>query len=278
MEARHEEEREEVRKKADRMRSMVPRKDRLGKQRVNEEIAALEEAMRARHLEEAGESSVSPIVPAENIAEENLDSGDGFYGKGRSLSRAQKRRVKRQEEEAETERRLQQEKATAGPGLRELEERILRSEFLEPNGWSIHQIPPDGDCLFSSICHQIKIRGMPRRSAIEIRELAATHILRNAEDFAPFLDLDKDGDGDTTHLEQYCEKMRTPGVWGGQLEIRAIAEALQVPIEVISAGMPPLRMGPDRDDHLLRLSYHRNHFGLGEHYNSVVDAESAAVR
>jgi len=86
-------------------------------------------------------------------------------------------------------------------------------------------------------------------------------------------------------------------MWGGHLELQALAGALKVPITVYEAtadnfvakvhhGMPFLGCSPhyrthsdflltrlkedDCEGEPLELSYHRHMFSLGEHYNSVV--------
>lgn len=68
-------------------------------------------------------------------------------------------------------------------------------------------------------------------------------------------------------------------VWGGQLEIRALAASLRRVVTVFDAEAPTLTMG-DGDEEAdgrppLLLSYHRHYFALGEHYNSVVVANDA---
>ena len=76
--------------------------------------------------------------------------------------------------------------------------------------------------------------------------------------------------------------------WGGQLELRALGEAVRCVIVVHSAGEAPLRLvppPPQRDVGVstsdggmahrrllpeLHISYHVRQYLLGQHYNSVV--------
>ena len=56
--------------------------------------------------------------------------------------------------------------------------------------------------------------------------------------------------------------------WGGQPELLALARALQRPIVVYSRDSAPLRMG-ESDGEELVVTYHRDYYALGEHYNST---------
>ena len=69
--------------------------------------------------------------------------------------------------------------------------------------------------------------------------------------------------------------------WGGEVELRCLCNILGVDIHVYSADAPVLRMCPDGvgeaesrveggDGMVLRVSFHKHFYALGEHYNSVV--------
>lgn len=62
--------------------------------------------------------------------------------------------------------------------------------------------------------------------------------------------------------------------WGGQLEVRALACALNKKILIYDAQAPVLTISNNEDNNdndVIRLTYHRHYFSLGEHYNSVVN-------
>ena len=108
-----------------------------------------------------------------------------------------------------------------------------------------------------------------------MRELAAEHMLAHGDDFAPFIDDAAIADDETDEtpadaplLERYCARVRSTRAWGGQLELRALATALNCVIAVHSAGQQPLRMGDG--DAQIDVTYHRRALALGEHYNSVL--------
>lgn len=73
--------------------------------------------------------------------------------------------------------------------------------------------------------------------------------------------------------------------WGGEVEIRALAHALKRDFVIYQAEFGILRVrhnetdtgygGSDPtntdqdDDNLIKISYHKHEYGLGEHYNSL---------
>lgn len=79
-------------------------------------------------------------------------------------------------------------------------------------------------------------------------------------------------------FEEYCERVVSTSDWGGQLELRALACALQTPIHVFSAESDVIAMGQEfdaaGDRKPLQLTYHLHYYTLGEHFNSVAPASS----
>lgn len=152
----------------------------------------------------------------------------------------------------------------------------------------IHEINPDGHCLFSAVADQLaclSILPPTQANYITIRQAASTYIYTHPDDFLPFLPSGEDGVGaidtgpmDHKDFEAYCVAIRNTGVWGGEPEILALSRAYNVPIHVVQGGSPPIVIhnpigGPDDGDlhenRVVRVSYHRRMYGLGEHYNSL---------
>lgn len=72
-------------------------------------------------------------------------------------------------------------------------------------------------------------------------------------------------------FEEYCDRVASTSEWGGQLELRALAHALCMPIQVFTADSDIFTMGAEFDTkEPLQLTYHLHYYTLGEHYNSVV--------
>jgi len=159
-------------------------------------------------------------------------------------------------------------------------------------GVTMHEITPDGHCLFSAIADQLNILGiLPQSTTADytiVRRAAADYIHAHPDVFVPFLPSSggEDALGATSdtglmkprEFEQYCATIRNTAAWGGEPEILALSRAYNIPIHVVQSGSPPVVMhnpsgGPDqadlKDKHVVRISYHRRMYGLGEHYNSL---------
>ncbi|KAJ6547516.1 hypothetical protein B0H19DRAFT_1166076 [Mycena capillaripes] len=169
------------------------------------------------------------------------------------------------------------------------EERDIKRVCDELN-LQIHEINPDGHCLFSAVADQLQILSIipaPQASYVTTRVAASTYIYSHPDDFLPFLpsSAGEDGSGaldpglmSPREFEQYCASIRDTAIWGGEPEILALSRAFNVPIHVVQAGKPPIvvhnPIGASTDDQIVdkrvvRISYHRRMYGLGEHYNSL---------
>jgi len=149
------------------------------------------------------------------------------------------------------------------------------------------KVTPDGHCLFAAVADQLAVLGIiPRTQATYAvtRVAAANYIYTHPAEFVPFLpSIDgEDGVGATDaglitprQFEIYCTSIRDTGVWGGEPEILALSRAYNIPIHVIQSGTPPVVVhnptgAPDHGDGLdgtkkvVRISYHRRMYGLGE--------------
>lgn len=95
------------------------------------------------------------------------------------------------------------------------------------------------------------------------------------DDFLPFLALDDDaGTGKSSRalFDEYCDRVANTSDWGGQLELRALACALETPIHVFAAESDVIVMGDEFASETrapLQLTYHLHYYSLGEHFNSV---------
>jgi len=161
----------------------------------------------------------------------------------------------------------------------------LCSEF----SLTVHEINPDGHCLFSAVADQLSLLGTvpPSQATYEnTRKAAANFIHSHPEEFLPFLpsSLGEDGDGaldggfmTREQFDNYCTAMRDTAVWGGEPEIVALSRTFNIPIHIVQGGKPPIVVHHPSGQHeedfanqsAIWISYHRKLYGLGEHYNSL---------
>ncbi|CAB1106592.1 unnamed protein product [Ectocarpus sp. CCAP 1310/34] len=140
-------------------------------------------------------------------------------------------------------------------------ERAFR-EAMRRTGLSVVDVEPDGNCLFRSVSHQIY--GDADRH-YPVRKACVEHMYRHRARFGVFVAED---------FRDYLFRIRQPGVWGDDLEIRALEEMFDRPIEIYSSeseGLQPMKIdfdasGLDMGMAPIKLSYHGQ-----SHYNSVRD-------
>ncbi|KAJ7632573.1 hypothetical protein FB45DRAFT_1026726 [Roridomyces roridus] len=160
------------------------------------------------------------------------------------------------------------------------EERDI-SRVCEELHLQMHEINPDGHCLFSAVADQLQLLSIlpaSEASYTNIRAAASTFIHTHPDDFLPFLtSADEAGSGlmSPEEFDGYCVTIRDTAAWGGEPEIQALSRAFNVPIHVVQGGQPPVVVHdpshppPEDTKRVVRISYHRRMYGLGEHYNSL---------
>jgi len=132
-------------------------------------------------------------------------------------------------------------------------------------GCTIVPMAGDGNCLFRSVSHQVY--GDPELYHV-VRAKCVDYIEVEREFFSKFV---VRGDAD---FNSYLRNMRKDGEWGDHVEIQAISELYNRPVEVYAYNAEPIHVYSRRDSEAsdfripIRLSYH-----FRSHYNSVVDLD-----
>lgn len=124
----------------------------------------------------------------------------------------------------------------------------------------------DGNCLFRSVADQLN--GDESMHAI-YRAEAVQYILDNKEMYTPFIE-------DDETIEQYCNDMRKDGIWGGQLEMNAMAYCFNFNVIIHQVDNPSIVQvfnEPITKFPTIHLSFH-----LNEHYNSVRRGDDTCIR
>ena len=203
-----------------------------------------------------------------------------------AMTKAMRRRLKKDREERERDERVARETAEArasGPSAGEAESAKLAT-VLGSRGLRVREMKADGHCLYRAIAdqliarapaHEMSARLDPKNPHETLRALAARVMRADADAYRPFLETEHVGADADAGWSRYLSDVESTAAWGGQLELQALATGLRVPVEVLTADAPPAVMGEaflgETDGVALRVCHHRRAFGLGEHYNSAAD-------
>ncbi|KAG7163061.1 deubiquitinase OTUD6B-like [Homarus americanus] len=256
-------------------------KDKKKKKEASDEIARMEKDLQDKHTQELAAlktsqqevNVVSNGVDSLTLTDEDPGEPEEVDGDiecsqpgGKKLSKAEKRRQKKAEAIREREARIKEEEANNKYSARNIEAEKLKL-LLRERKLKMHEIKPDGNCMYTAIAHQME----GNTTVPWLRLQAGQFIRQNNEAFAPFITDPKTGELLTlTQFADYCFQIENTPAWGGQPELRALSQVLQRKIEVLQAEGSPVIFGEEyTDKKTILLAYYRHYYGLGEHYNSV---------
>lgn len=280
--SRHRKEKKDLQAKIQALKKTATKGDKKKKKEVSDEISKLESELEKRHNEELEGFNSSNSNNAEDKLGDsvnNLTLSDGEDGldevpglKQHRITKAQRRREKKALQVKERELRINEQEAENLYGARAVELETIKN-ILKERGLMIHEIPSDGNCLYCAIDHQLKQTFGNAPGIKELRSKTSTILRENSNEYLPFLSHPDTGEMLTENqFYDYCDQVAQTTAWGGQVELRALSEALKCCVEVIQAEGPPMVVGEDYINGggpKLILTYHRRMYSLGEHYNSV---------
>lgn len=282
---RHRRERKEHQSKVQALKKSA---DKKNKREVLQQIADLDAALERRHEAEQQQfDSVQTADTANNTAtteananhvadsQTNTAALNAFItptgDDNQRVSKAQKRRDKKAAADRQLLVDIAAQEELNKTGARTLETTAIR-KLLHARGLQPHTVPSDGDCLYNAVAHQLAATGrQPPHGVAALRTLAADYIEANRDELIVYMTNPRTGDClDDVEFGAYCEAVRASSTWGGQLEIKALSNALRVPIEVLQASGPPtVQNEGDFGGEPLVMTYHRHMYSLGEHYNGT---------
>lgn len=283
---RHRQERKELQAKIQALKKQAPKGKK--KKEIADSVIQLEKELEERHNHELSSvESLSKLSESNSDTDEheeeavesrdnkntvesihNEEAEEITVQEGTRVSRAQKRRNKKVNEEKERDKRIleQAEKNKKGPRVTETNK---IKELLQDQGLQLYNIPADGNCLYCAVDHQLEITGRESLSVEKLRKITADFMKENKDDFIPFMCNDSDEPLNEKQFEEYCKSVAATKFWGGQIEIKALSNALKCPIKIIQASGPHTIQGENFTGPPLILTYHRHLYRLGEHYNST---------
>lgn len=263
---KHKKERKDLQAKIQALKKTATKGDKKKKKEVAEEIVRLEQELDHKQESEL-EHTPTSVEPTENDdGQEEINSS--YEEPTAKISRAQKRRNKKQVADKEREKRIAEQEETNKQGPRQIELSSIK-EILQHEGLQIYNIPADGNCLYCAINHQLEVTGRESLNIAKLRKLTASFIRDNKDEFLPFMYNEDDGFVDESQFEKYCKDIANTKVWGGQLELTALSKILKCPIKVIQASAPFTVQGESFTGIPLTVTYHKHLYRLGEHYNST---------
>jgi len=134
---------------------------------------------------------------------------------------------------------------------------------LDKIGYVICRMAKDGNCLFRSVADQIY--GDPELHGT-VRNLCMDYMERERDHYSQFV---------TEDFPDYIGRKRKDRVFGNHLELQAICELYNRPVEIYVTDENPINLFHEiykTDNPPIRLSYHS-----GNHYNSVRDPKNPTV-
>jgi len=133
-------------------------------------------------------------------------------------------------------------------------------------GYKIKKMGEDGNCLFRSVADQIF---GDEDMHDQVRNDCMNYLSAERNHYSQFV---------TEDFEEYIKRKRQNRVFGNNLEIQAMGEMYNRPIEIYTFKQDKLHVENifhdqyNTDNAPIRLSYHN-----GNHYNSVVDPNTATI-
>ena len=145
---------------------------------------------------------------------------------------------------------------------------VILSTIASRNGFNIHAVPADGNCLFSAIAYQLPSIGIPDVDTNSLREMVVSHLedyphvngihyrtflsapvatidAHNADTEAPTAEDDYISavDDPDTRAQlrwlRYLERLRD-GAWGDNIAIQGICEMFSITVNVLSTHNPSM--------------------------------------
>ena len=265
------------------LKKSVTKGDKKKKKEVDVEIESLEknfeekckldlkefEEKKKTHITETNDKP-KPTKNAEEEGEEEVVAAAQEQTSSKQ-SKSKKRKEKKEKGEQERENLIMQQEIEnkKGPAFLEL---TKINEKLKVKKLRIKDVISDGNCMYYAVADQLNKLSLSNKTCQQLRELTCDYMLKNPNEFKPYLYSDEGDILDDEKYEEYCLNIRNSLVWGGQVELKALCDLLNVTIEVVQAEGSELVLGDTNDrtknENRLILTFHR-HMLSSCHYNST---------
>lgn len=201
------------------------------KKKLEDEITQMENELIAKHADELAKLSINDDEPAEHdIVKSEKDEKPEMR-----ISKAQKRREKKDQDAKRREEELAQAEIDNKNSARNLETKAINA-ILKSRKLKLNTIKSDGDCMYNALKHQLELAG--ESGTVEmLRKTAADYIRANKDELICYMTSAKSDDtmSEEEFLE-YCRQVESTKAWGSQVEISALSNSLKLKIEVLQAS------------------------------------------
>ncbi|XP_047230081.1 OTU domain-containing protein 5-A isoform X2 [Girardinichthys multiradiatus] len=143
------------------------------------------------------------------------------------------------------------------------QEHWFEKALREKKGFVIKKMKEDGACLFRAVADQVY--GDQDMHEV-VRKHCMDYLVKNADYFSNYV---------TEDFTTYINRKRKNNCHGNHIEMQAMAEMYNRPVEVYQYSTEPINTFHgihQNNDEPIRVSYHRN-----IHYNSVVNPNKATI-
>ncbi|XP_056665886.1 OTU domain-containing protein 5-like isoform X2 [Monodelphis domestica] len=150
----------------------------------------------------------------------------------------------------------------AGPNVNQ-QEHWFEKALRDKKGFIIKQMKEDGACLFRAVADQVY--GDQDMHEV-VRKHCMDYLMKNADYFSNYV---------TEDFTTYINRKRKNNCHGNHIEMQAMAEMYNRPVEVYQYSTEPINTFhsiQQNEDEPIRVSYHCN-----IHYNSVVNPNKATI-
>lgn len=277
---RHRQEKKDLQAKVQGLKKSVTKGDKKKKKEVDAEIEILEKNFEEKckidlkeYEEKNNKSSTKPNNKTESVQSNIVEQEEEIIQEKTQSKQSKSKKRKEKKEKGEQDRdnliMLQEKENKKGPSFLEL---TKINEKLKAKGLKIKDVISDGNCMYYAVADQLSKHSFQNKTCQQLRELTCDYMLNNPNEFQPYL-CSEDGDIlDEEKYNEYCLKIKNSLVWGSQVELKALCDALNVIIEVIQGEGSELVLGDTNDtknsENILVITFHR-HMLSSCHYNST---------
>uniref|UniRef100_A0A0K0EPZ9 OTU domain-containing protein n=1 Tax=Strongyloides stercoralis TaxID=6248 RepID=A0A0K0EPZ9_STRER len=267
---RHKKEKKDLQAQITKLKNQA-KNDKKRKKEILAEVEKLQKELDERHKKELEELDTEVTSSISNEEDELLSRYEAEkQAAEKAREKARLKHEKHQEKKEEFNKKMAKlaaEQAVADLTSKKTLEAKEIQEKLDIYNRTVYEIAPDGDCLFNSISHQLSQHGIVY-SGEELRKIAAKYIEEHKDDFFPYLMIEEDQFD--KYIFETANTAANGGKWGGHPELKAISDYLKKKIEVVQSEMRNVIIGEEYDGSPIIITYHKNAYGLGEHYNSTI--------